>query len=120
MRGNAVQPEPFRTNGSRARLQDKWQPSAVESLISLGFAALSATLVEPETQVPDDCETAWRGASPTLLMMMFITIRWRLKLEGETENMGVCTKERKGAKERPPVPLPHSLSFSKDFFDDIF
>ena len=22
--------------------------------------------------------------------------RWRLKLEGETENMGVCTKERKG------------------------
>ena len=22
-------------------------------------------------------------------------IRWRLKLEGETENMGVCTKERK-------------------------
>ena len=23
-------------------------------------------------------------------------IRWRLKLEGETENMNVCTKERKG------------------------
>ena len=23
-------------------------------------------------------------------------MRWRLKLEGETENMGVCTKERKG------------------------
>ena len=23
-------------------------------------------------------------------------IRWRLKLEGETENMRVCTKERKG------------------------
>ena len=23
-------------------------------------------------------------------------VRWRLKLEGETENMGVCTKERKG------------------------
>ena len=23
-------------------------------------------------------------------------IRWTLKLEGETENMGVCTKERKG------------------------
>ena len=34
-----------------------------------------------------------------MMMMMFITIiardyiRWRLKLEGETENMGVCTKE---------------------------
>ena len=28
------------------------------------------------------------------MMMMFINyIRWRLKLEGETENMGVCTKE---------------------------
>ena len=23
-------------------------------------------------------------------------VRWRLKLEGETENTGVCTKERKG------------------------
>ena len=23
-------------------------------------------------------------------------LRWRLKLEGETENTGVCTKERKG------------------------
>ena len=80
MRGNAVQPEPFRTNGSRARLQDKWQPSAVESLISLGFAALSATLVEPETQVPDDCETAWRGASPTLFMMMFVTIADRSEI----------------------------------------
>ena len=27
-----------------------------------------------------------------MLMMMFITIFWRLKLEGETENMGVCAK----------------------------
>ena len=32
----------------------------------------------------------------TMVMMMFITFCWRLKLEGETENMGVCTKERKG------------------------
>ena len=50
------------------------------------------------------------------MMMMFITItayqlletkadddvyyyiRWRLKLEGETENMGVCTKERSGGR----------------------
>ena len=31
------------------------------------------------------------------MMMMFIYyICERLKLEGETENMGVCTKERKG------------------------
>jgi hypothetical protein len=28
---------------------------------------------------------------------VYYYIRWRLKLEGETENMGVCTKERKGA-----------------------
>ena len=26
---------------------------------------------------------------------VYYYIRWRLKLEGETENMGVCTKERK-------------------------
>ena len=27
---------------------------------------------------------------------VYYYIRWRLELEGETENMGVCTKERKG------------------------
>ena len=27
---------------------------------------------------------------------VYYYVRWRLKLEGETENMGVCTKERKG------------------------
>ena len=27
---------------------------------------------------------------------VYYYIRWRLKLEGETENIGVCTKERKG------------------------
>ena len=27
---------------------------------------------------------------------VYYYIRWRLKLEGETENMGVCIKERKG------------------------
>ena len=27
---------------------------------------------------------------------VYYYIRWRLKLEGETENMGVCAKERKG------------------------
>ena len=27
---------------------------------------------------------------------VYDNIFWRLKLEGETENMGVCTKERKG------------------------
>ena len=27
---------------------------------------------------------------------VYYYIRWSLKLEGETENMGVCTKERKG------------------------
>ena len=30
---------------------------------------------------------------------VYYYIRWRLKLEGETENMGVCTKERR-EKER--------------------
>ena len=27
---------------------------------------------------------------------VYYYMRWSLKLEGETENMGVCTKERKG------------------------
>ena len=27
---------------------------------------------------------------------VYYNICWRLKLEGETENIGVCTKERKG------------------------
>ena len=60
------------------------------------------------------------------MMMMFMTIfagdesaddddvyyyiRWRLKLEGETENMGVCTKERKGVTAEvlraTPCPMP--------------
>ena len=28
--------------------------------------------------------------------LVYYYIRWRLKLEGETENICVCTKERKG------------------------
>ena len=36
---------------------------------------------------------------------------WRLKLEGETENMGVCTKERKGvaAEVLMATPCTNSL-----------
>ena len=39
---------------------------------------------ESEAQLSDDDDD------------VYYYIRWRLKLEGETENMGVCTKERKG------------------------
>ena len=46
-------------------------------------------------------------------MMMFITIFAGdyLKLEGETENMGVCTEERKGvtAKVLMATPCTNSL-----------
>ena len=50
-----------------------------------------------------------------MLMMLiddddvYYYIRWRLKLEGETENMGVCTKEQKGvtAAVLGPPPLIH-------------
>ena len=38
-------------------------------------------VMDPPTPSPDD---------------VYYYIRWRLKLEGETENMRVCTKERKG------------------------
>ena len=37
---------------------------------------------------------------------VYYYIRWRLKLEGETENMGVCTKERKGVTAAVLWPLP--------------
>ena len=37
-----------------------------------------------------------QGYKPTMVDDVYYYIRWRLKLEGETENMGVCTKERKG------------------------
>ena len=42
---------------------------------------------------------------------VYYYIRWRLKLEGETENMGVCTKERKGvtAAVLMATPCTHSL-----------
>ena len=38
-------------------------------------------------------------------------LRWRLKLEGETENTGVCTKERKGitAEVLMATPCTNSL-----------
>ena len=44
------------------------------------------------------------GAGPRVALPLIMNddddvyyyIRWRLKLEGETENMRVCTKERKG------------------------
>ena len=42
---------------------------------------------------------------------VYYCIRWRLKLEGETENMGVCTKERKGvtAEVLMATPCTNSL-----------
>ena len=42
---------------------------------------------------------------------VYYYIRWRLELEGETENMGVCTKERKGitAEVLMATPCTNSL-----------
>ena len=42
---------------------------------------------------------------------VYYYIRWRLKLEGETEKMGVCTKERKGvtAEVLRATPCTNSL-----------
>ena len=42
---------------------------------------------------------------------VYYYIRWRLKLEGETENMGVCTKEWKGdtAEVLMATPCTNSL-----------
>ena len=44
---------------------------------------------------------------------VYYSICWRQKLEGETENMGVCTKERKGVAARPFYSL-----FAVD--DDVY
>ena len=38
----------------------------------------------------------WSDDDDVLMFDVYYYICWRLKLEGETENMGVCTKERKG------------------------
>ena len=46
-----------------------------------------------------------------VVVVVYYYIRWRLKLEGETENMGVCTKERKGvtAEDLMATPCTNSL-----------
>ena len=41
---------------------------------------------------------------------VYYYIRWRLKLEGETENMGVCTKERKGVTAEVLMATPNTNS----------
>ena len=42
---------------------------------------------------------------------VYYYIRWRLKLEGETENMGVCTKERKGVTAAVLMATPCTIFF---------
>ena len=41
---------------------------------------------------------------------VYYYICWRLKLEGETENMGVCTKERKGVTAEVLMATPCTIS----------
>ena len=62
--------------------------------------------------------TKKRGSMNAVVLMaidddddVYDYIRWRLKLEGETENMGVCTKERKGvtAEVLRATPCTNSL-----------
>ena len=47
---------------------------------------------------------------PPLVDDVYYYIRWRLKLEGETENMGVCTKERKGVTAEVLMATPNTNS----------
>ena len=42
---------------------------------------------------------------------VYYCIGERLKLEGETENMGVCTKERKGILQLPRYSWPLPVDF---------
>ena len=39
---------------------------------------------------------------------------WRLKLEGESENMGVCTKERKGVAAEGLLATPCTNSLARE------
>ena len=41
---------------------------------------------------------------------VYYYICWRLKLEGETENMGVCTKEQKGVTAEVLMATPCTKS----------
>ena len=41
-------------------------------------------------------------------------LRWRLKLEGETENTGVCTKERKGITAEVLMATPCTSSLERE------
>ena len=50
---------------------------------------------------------------------VYYYIRWRLKLEGETENMGVCTKERKGATAAVLMATPCTNSL-RESVDDVY
>ena len=45
---------------------------------------------------------------------VYYYIRWRRKLEGETENMGVCTKERKGVTAAVLMATPQSVVLVKE------
>ena len=45
---------------------------------------------------------------------VYYYIRWRLKLEGETENMGVCTKERKGVAAAVLMATPCTNSLGRE------
>ena len=61
----------------------------------------------PEERGPNDDDVEMMF----IQMMMFINICWRLKLEGETENTGVCTQERTGvaAEVLMATPCTNSL-----------
>ena len=52
---------------------------------------------------------------PLMLWMdVYYYMRWRRKLEGETENMGVCTKERKGVTAAVLMATPQSVVLVKE------
>ena len=59
---------------------------------SSGLANHSLSVTLSLSQRCRDCEMASRSRDDVYRYY----ICWRLKLEGETENMGVCTEERKG------------------------
>ena len=69
-------------------------------------------------QLPPRCTGAGRSCSIADDDDVYYYMRWRLKLEGKTENMGVCTKERKGVTAAVLMATPCTNSLGGD--DDVY
>ena len=101
-------------NGQPARERVRPEVSGPESLLGCCLTNVTPLLCERRWFVLERPRRDTNGGSIVPCSLddddddVYYFIRWRRKLEGETENMGVCTKERKGvtAEVLRATPLP--------------